>query len=257
MRRTTFASGIAPVAFAIATSAALVAGTGTAQAEGLKYSIGLIAGVSSSPFETNKTTSGVLPDVEIEGEHFSFGLLSGLTYDILKSDTVKLSARLAPRFLSADPGDVPGLGDLRRDTAVEAGLAAGLTLGQVQFDLEALKDVSDTHDGAAVTATVGTMFQISDRFSLGAKVGATWMDKKLATYSYGVLPGEARAGLPAYEVKESVIPTISLETAYTLSDHTTFVGSLSADFLPNSVTNSPIVKEDTVVSAMIGLRYAF
>lgn len=257
MRRITFAPGVAPVAFAILATTALVAGTGAARAEGLKYSVGLIAGVSSSPFENNETTSGAIPFFEIEGAHFSFGLLSGLTYDFLESDTMKLSARLAPRFLSADPGDVPGLGHLKRDTAVEAGLAAGLTLGLVQIDLEALKDVSDTHDGAAVTAMVGTTFQVSDRFSLGAKVGATWMDRKLATFSYGVLPGEARAGLPAYEVKDSVIPTIGLESAYALSDHATLVGSLSAEFLPDSVTASPIVKEDTVVSAMLGVRYSF
>ena len=229
-----------------------------AQAEGLRYSVGLYAGAASSPFvNENDDAEGFLaPDFLIEGERFSFGT-SGLTYDIFETDSFGLSARLAPRFVSSDPTDVAGLERLKKDIAVEAGLAAKLTYGQVELGVEALKDVSDTHDGMAVTASVGTMFQISDRFGIGARVGATWMDQKLATYTYGVSASEAGGGIAAYSVKDSVIPSVGIDVSYALTENTTVIGSLSAEFLPNSVTASPIVKNDNVVSAMVGLRYAF
>ena len=227
-----------------------------AQAEGLRYSIGLYAGGSTSPFDKDETEVFVAPDFLIEGERFSFGT-SGLTYDIVETDSFGLSARLAPRFVSADPTEIAGLERLKKDIAVEAGLAATLTYGQFELGLEALRDVSDTHDGTAVTASIGTMFQLSDRFGIGARVGATWMDQKLATYTYGVRPSEAGGGNSAYTVKDSVIPSIGIDASFALTEKTTLIGTVSAEFLPDSVTASPIVKRDTVLSAMLGVRYAF
>lgn len=227
-----------------------------AEAEGLRYSIGLYAGATTSPFDKDETVVGAVPDFLIEGERFSFGT-SGLTYDILESDGFGLSARLAPRFVSADPTEVPGLERLKKDIAVEAGLAATLTFGQFELGIEALKDVSDTHGGAAVTASVGTMVQLSDRLGIGARVGATWMDQKLATYTYGVQPSEAGGGLAAFAVTDSVIPSIGIEASFALTEKATLIGTVSAEFLPDSVTASPIVKRDTVLSAMVGVRYAF
>lgn len=229
---------------------------GAAQADGLRYSIGIYAGAMSSPFDSGDADGFAAPNFLIEGERFSLGT-SGLTYDLFQNDSVTLSARLAPRFVMADPTDVPGLERLKKDIAVEAGLAATLTYGQVELGMEALKDVSDTHDGAAVSAIVGTRVQVSDRFGIGAQVGATWMDQKLATYTYGVRPSEAGGGLAAYAVKESVIPSVGIDASFALTDHATVVGGLSAEFLPDSVTASPIVKRDAVVSATLGLRYAF
>ena len=226
------------------------------QAEGLRYSIGLYAGASTSPFDKDETEAFAAPDFLIEGERFSFGT-SGLTYDFFQTDGLALSARLAPRFVTADPTDVAGLERLKKDIAVEAGLAAHLTYGQFELGIEALKDVSDTHDGMAVTASVGTRVQFSDRFGIGARVGATWMDRKLATYTYGVRPSEAGSGIAAYNVTDSVIPTIGIDVSYAVTDKTTVIAGVSANFLSESVAASPIVKRDTLVSAMIGLRYAF
>lgn len=228
----------------------------TAAAEGLKYSLGLYGVATASPFDADEVKGTAAPDFRIEGEHFSFGT-NGLSYHLVETGPFSLSARLAPRFVVADPADVAGLGHLKRDIAVEAGFAASFSFGQVQMNVEALKDVSDTHDGMAVAATVGTTFEVSDRLSIAAQAGATWMDRKLATYTYGVLPSEARAGLAAFSVNEALIPTVSLNANYALTDHTSLVGGMTADFLPDRVTASPIVKRDYVVSAMLGLRYDF
>lgn len=229
---------------------------GAAAAEGLKYSLGLYGVATASPFDSDKVNGTAAPDFRIEGEHFTFAT-NGLTYDLVDGGQFTLSARLAPRFVVADPSKVAGLEHLKRDIAVEAGFAASLSLGQVQMNLEALKDVSDTHDGMAVAATVGTTFVLCEGLTINAQAGATWMDRKLATYSYGVLPTEARAGLAAYSVNEALIPTVGINANFALTDHTALVGGMTADFLPDSVTASPIVKRDYVVSVMLGLRHDF
>lgn len=228
---------------------------GSARAEGLHYSFGFLAGAGQSPFDTDGTETGLIPDFLIEGDRFSFGT-SGLSYKAVQSGGFTLSARLAPRF-GTDPSDVAGLEQLERDVAVEAGLSARLAFGNVEAEVEVLQDVSDTHGGMAVNASLSTGVSVSDRFTVGAKVGATWMDADLATYSYGVLPDEATGSLAAYRVKESVIPSISLHASYALADHVMLTGGVETSFLPGSVTDSPIVKRDTVTSVLVGLRYAF
>ncbi len=229
---------------------------GSAQAEGLRYSIGLLAGAGQSPFDKDETETGLIPDFLIEGDRFSLGT-SGMTFDVIQRGDFTLSARLAPRWFAADPADVAGLEHLNRDIAIEAGLSARFTLGDFEAELESLQDVSDTHGGMAVNASLSTGFNVSDRFTIGAKVGATWMDADLATYSYGVLPAEARGSLAAYRVGSSVIPSISINASYALADHVSLTGGVETSFLPEGVTDSPIVKRETLTSVVIGLRYEF
>lgn len=229
---------------------------GFAQADTLRFSLGAMAGISQSPFDTKKTDKGVMPDFLIEGEQFSFGT-SGLTVDVVKSGGITLAARLAPRWGDADPADVPALKGLKRKTAIEAGLAASMSFGALEAEIEALKDVSDTHNGSAINLSVSTGMECTDRLTVGANISAMWMDSKLATYSYGIRSNEATAALQAYSVKASVIPSIGLQANYVVTDHVSLVGSVQAQFLPKNVTRSPIIKRDTLMSAMIGVRYAF
>ena len=229
---------------------------GSVQAEGLRYSVGLLAGAGQSPFDDGDPQTGLIPDFLIEGDRFSFGT-AGLTFDILNRGDFALSARLAPRWLAADPADVAGLEGLKRDIAVEAGLSARLAFGSFEAELEALHDISDTYGGTAVTASLSTGFEISDRLTIGARAGATWMDADLATYIYGVLPSEAGGSLAAFRVGASVIPSIGLQASYALSDHVSLTSGVETSFLPRSVTDSPIVKRDTLTSVMMGMRYEF
>ncbi len=229
---------------------------GGAQAEGLRYSIGLLAGAGQSPFDKDGTETGLIPDFLIEGDRFNLGT-SGLTFEVIQRGDFTLSARLAPRWFAADPADVAGLEQLKRDIAIEAGLSARFAFGNFEAELEALQDVSDTHGGMAVNASLSTGFSVSDRFTIGAKAGATWMDADLATYSYGVFPAEASGSLAAYRVGDSVTPSISIKASYALADHISLTGGVETSFLPESVTDSPIVKRETLTSVVIGLRYEF
>ena len=229
---------------------------GEAHAEGLRYSIGVLAGAGQSPFEKDHTDSAVFPDFSIEGDRFSLGY-SGLTFDVVERGGLTIAARLAPRLFAADPSDVTGLERLERDIAIEAGLSARFAFGTSEAEFEVLHDISDTHGGTAVNASLSTGYSVSDRFQIGASAAATWMDADLATYSYGVFASEADGSLAAYRVGASVIPSVGLHASYAITDHVSVLGGLETTFLPEQVTDSPIVKRDTLTSISVGMRYDF
>lgn len=227
-----------------------------ARAEPLQFAIGAFAAVSQSPFDSDKTDAALVPDFMISGDRFSLGT-NGLSYDLIQRDGYTLAARLAPRWITSDPSDVAGLGQLDRDIAAEIGVSATMQFGGVEAEVEALTDISGTHEGTSISAAVQTSLYQSGAFSLGGRIGVTWMDANLATYSYGIRTSEAGGSLAAYRVDAALIPSIGLQATYALSPSTMLVGRVSAEFLPDGVTDSPIVARDSVVSAMVGLRYAF
>ncbi|MGB3553998.1 MAG: MipA/OmpV family protein, partial [Jannaschia sp.] len=229
---------------------------GEAHAEGLRYSVGILGGAGQSPFDKDHTDSAVFPDFSIEGARLSLGF-SGLTFDVVERGGLTIAARLAPRLFAADPSDVAGLEQLERDIAIEAGLSARFASGNSGAEIEVLHDISDTHGGTAVNAWLSTGYSVSDRFRIGARAVATWMDADLATYSYGVFASEADGSLAAYRVGASVIPSIGLHASYAVTDHASLLVGLETTFLPKRVTDSPIVKRDILTSVSVGMRYDF
>ncbi|NIZ12508.1 MipA/OmpV family protein [Phaeobacter sp. HF9A] len=230
-------------------------GQARAQSKGSGFSIGLYAATAVSPFGAAASDNALIPAFDYTRGRFSIGT-SGLGFDVVSTDQITLTAKLAPRTF-ADPTSVPGLGHLDRDIALEAGVAAELRYGRISTGIEALTDVSDTHRGTAVRASVGTAFTPAPRWGIALEAGATWMDGNLATYSFGVLPSEARGTLAAYSVQNLVVPSIGVRSNYELTDRLALVAGVSVDFLPRQATDSLIVKRDTLTSAMIGLRFEY
>lgn len=245
---------IPPFRHSLAATLILVGGPTLAQ-DSPTFAVGLFGAASTSPFDDNTTDTAILPDIEVSGDSYTIGL-SGLSYDVIQTETFALSLRAAPRFFD-DPSEVDGLEDIERDIAVEAGLGAEYRIGMVALGLEALGDVSDTHEGTALRASLGTALPVTERLGVAAEIGATWMDSKLATYSYGILPDEARGTLPAYEIDEAIIPFLGIQARYGLTDQVALIGAVSVEALPDEVTDSPIVTRDTVAAAMLGMRYEF
>lgn len=243
----------------IATSIFMVSGlTATAEDDrGLTYSIGAFVTAGTSPFEKEGSDLEVeaLPWFEITGEHFSLGI-DGLTVPITQFSNINIKGRLAPRWIAFDPEDYAGLKGFDRDIAIEAGFAADMELGPVTLTLEALRDISDTHGGTEVSAKAAGGLPLSERTFLGIEAGLTWMDTDLATYKYGVLNSDSGA-YAAYDIDEVVVPTLGVQLVHQLTDHISIMGAVSGDFLPQTVTDSPIIQRDTIFSSMVGLKYEF
>ena len=219
------------------------------------FTIGVLGVATTSPYDADTEESSFLPDLDYTRNRFSIGI-TGASYDVFDSENVVLSARLAPRFFS-DPGDVAGLEHLKRETAAEAGLAGTVRFGPVSTSLEILTDISGIHEGTAIEATVGTAFSPTPRLGIAVQAGATWMDNNLATYSFGIRSDEATEMLAAYRIEDTVVPSLGVLSRYALTDRVSLIGGLSVEFLPDRVTDSPIINREVLTSGMIGLRYGF
>lgn len=246
---------LAMLALAAPVVAALCPRAALAQQEASGFTIGAFGAAATSPFDTNIVEFNFLPDLEYSQDRFSIGV-TGASYNVFDGENVVLSAVLAPRFFS-DPGEVAGLEHLKRETAVEAGVAGTLRYGPFSTGVEILTDISGIHNGTAIEATVGTAFAATPRLGIAAQAGVTWMDSNLATYSFGIRAIEATNMLAAHKIEDALVPSLGIQSSYALSERVSLVGGLSVEFLPDRVTNSPIIKRQVLTSGMIGLRHEF
>ncbi|MEM9585508.1 MAG: MipA/OmpV family protein [Pseudomonadota bacterium] len=219
---------------------------------------GAIGFASTSPFASDRheLDTGLTP-------HFSFemGRLSvdptGAAYALFETRGLTAQALLAPRWVAADPADVTGLSALKRDTAIEAGGRVTYASNGLKISAEYLGDISDTHSGHEINASVGTEFVIGERVFLGLEAAVSWNDSALGTYRYGVRQSEATAALAAFEVDSNVTPSLGLQVGYQVTERATLLGGARVEFLPSEVTDSPIVQRDTILSTFLGVSYGF
>ncbi|MEM9793061.1 MAG: MipA/OmpV family protein [Pseudomonadota bacterium] len=74
---------------------------------------------------------------------------------------------------------------------------------------------------------------------------------------WGVRGSEALAGRPAYDPDGVLIPFVAATAFYPVSDRISVTLGARAQFLPDEVTDSPIVDEDQVYSGFLGIGYRF
>lgn len=82
-------------------------------------------------------------------------------------------------------------------------------------------------------------------------------DAKLNNYYYGVLPGEAAPGRPAYEPGAGANFELGLHGAYALSERWRLLAGVTATRLAQGVRDSPIVADRNVTTLTLGLMYDF
>ncbi len=223
-----------------------------------RYSLGLGVYGTQSPFQTDNdgTDSGALPWFSIESQWITIDP-TALAIGLVRQDHLQIDALLAPRWLTADPSDNRAYKDIDRENGVDAGVRIASSVDRYTGTLELKSDVSDTSKGAAATFDLGARFNLMPKLSASIKAGAAWHDADLSTYEYGILPDEARAGRQAFALDSTLTPFAGLQLSYAVTTKVTAVLAAQADFLPEAITDSPLVERDRLVSSFVSLNYSF
>ncbi|PZQ18448.1 MAG: MipA/OmpV family protein [Rhodanobacter denitrificans] len=232
-----------------------------------RWSIGLAAMVSDSPYAGEGTRMMPIPLIAYEGERFYFrGITAG--WRLFSGDSFELAAIGKFRF---DGFDVDDLGrrelaangvDYRlledRDFGFDLGLGMKWSGRAGELEVELLADATDTSGGQEVSIQYGYPFAIGQGM-LTPTVGATWQSKDLANYYFGTLGKEIARGVVDYKPGSVAIGHVGLNYFRPIGSKWSLLASAKYSSLPDEIKDSPLIDRDANGSASVffGLSRGF
>lgn len=224
---------------------------------GGNWQLGAIGKVGTSPYRSADTTKfGALPLVAYDAERMHIGT-DGIDVKVFRNQYFSASILGSIRSKPYDSGDgdyLRGMDD--RDMAFEAGAGFSARIWRGSLVAHHLFDVSGTHDGQEIDLSYFLPMQWGDvNFKWGG--GVTWQSDKLVDHMAGVRRTEVRADRNYYAPDAAFIPHLDLTVTYPVTERFSLIGTGGFQYLPDQYTDSPIIDEDYVLSAGLGLVYTF
>lgn len=241
MRRKSFVVGAFLLSGILSASVAL--------AGDVKTSLGLGIGAAPDYEGSEDYEAVVLPYARIawgdQGHYVS--LFGNQLRANLLSETWKLGPVLQyrPERDSVDNNRVKRMKDV--DSTVEGGLFLGYESGPWWFDVEAVADLSDEHDGYLVTLSGGYTCTAQENLKLTTAVYTTYAsDDYMETYFQIDANNVGRSGLPMYNADDGILKDvgISLTGDYSLNNAWSLLGIVSYTRLLSDAADSPIVDDE-------------
>ena len=212
----------------------------------------------SSPYvgsDTNVTQ--VIPAITYFGERLQW-VGPSLRYGLWGSDTFRFAVNATYRVGAYEESDSPilvGLGD--RDNTLMAGV--GLVYdgpNRIDVDFRYQHDVLDRFGGGTAELRVSRGFQTGN-VSWGPSIGVNWLSSDLANYDFGVPLRDDIPGRPAYDVGSTVTVEGGIGGMLEITEHWRFVIDVSAEYLGDDISDSPIVDDDYVLKGFAAITYTF
>ncbi len=85
----------------------------------------------------------------------------------------------------------------------------------------------------------------------------SWLSADLTNYDFGVSSDGATPTRPAYNTGRSISYEAGIASFIELTEDWRIVLSLSAEFLPDEITDSPIVADDRLIKGFAAITYVF
>lgn len=143
-----------------------------------------------------------------------------------------------------------------RDISALAGLEASARLGGWDWQLQALTDVSGTHEGEQLRFALSRGTRARDN-QFGLALGFSWKSAEVMEYYYGVTEGEASEQRPAYRPGNGASPFVRLSWSRPASESWRWLGSVQYEHLSDAVRDSPLVDQNQVMQIFVGGVYHF
>lgn len=232
-------------------------GSGGGPPSGPQWSLGLGVIASPEPYAgLDDVDLQPVPLLTYRHGRFRFqGIEAG--YTLLGGEAWRLDAVARGRFGGYDAEDSPFLRGMRdRRFTADAGLEATYQPAATGLELSLVHDVLDRHGGWAAGASLFHEWGVR-RWRITPRLGAEWGSDDLLDYYFGVRPGEAAPGRPAYAPGAAVTWEAGVSVLYLSPARWTLFALAQLERLPGEVDASPIVVDDTAVSGFVGVGYRF
>lgn len=159
-----------------------------------------------------------------------------------------------------DDGDLlKGLGDISGGMVL--GAYSAFRLGAFTFDAAYIDKLTGDSAGPQYRFGIETKQQLSDRASVGIRVGTTFASAEFMQTYFGVTPAQSRRskdGLPVYTTDGGIKDVfIAIGGTYDINERWVLKGGARYGRLLDEAANSPVVQTPDQVSGTVGLAYRF
>lgn len=222
------------------------------------FGIGMTVSIAERPFVgvDNQNTNLLYLSYKYKNFYIE-GLDTGYTF--YRDGNFRIELLGTPRFYEVEPAFADN-GELDGIDITEPSYFGGLSLqfkgGAFIYTLQLLHDLIES-DGNEAVLQLSKPFHISDALTLTGSLGLTYQDKDLVGYYYGVQANEVIPGRPLYDGKSSLNYNVTFNASWLATRHIELLGQVKYDLLGDSISDSPIVDDDSLISYTLGIVYRF
>lgn len=140
----------------------------------------------------------------------------------------------------------------------EGGVQYGVELAyEVELGEFSLAYLADSGDGYNVDLEFGKNFHPTDKLTVAPFVSVSYRDRTFNQYYYGVDTHRAATNRPAYEAKSGVDYGGGVTISYSLSPKWLVFSRAEYNRYDSTVTDSPLVDDNSSAFIAVGVGYAF
>jgi len=209
----------------------------------------------TQPGDTNNEGK-VVPLLKYETDRFSIGVLEGASYTAYRDGPIEINLLAVPRYSGLDGTDIAALQGIKRKTTLDAGFGVNYSFGRTIVSATALAEITGEHDGFEIGAKVGRVSQLG-KVVIAYAAGAVWQSEELTNYQFGVRTTEAVVGRPAFTTVSAITPFVEVGAEYAIADNWSIVAAAQLTYLPDDLSDSPIVGSNTALTLLTGIVHKF
>ncbi len=219
--------------------------------------LGVAVRTERSPYRDVNARYDVLPLYMYDGERiYLHSYRAGLK--LKKTGAWHADMFFSERFEGFPSGERPGVlaGMATREPGVDFGLGFQYLKPGGAYLAEVRRDISNASEGLELR--LGYFGAVDgERFSLTPYAVVAIRDSALNDYYYGVRPNEARPGRPALTLGYGINLMLGLNGRYELTENWRAVFGIGVTRMAETIRDSPIVGNDSLISLYAGAVYDF
>lgn len=247
-----------PMRLPLCTAALLSAGAALAQpSTDPSWSLGLGVSVKQSAYAGMGTSTTVIPLLGYENRWLR---LAGPVLDVKLPLQAPLTVALRARYALDDgyePDDAPVLRGMdERKSGVWLGAHVVWRGSLADLGAEWLADASGHSRGQRVRLSAEKTWRMGP-VGLTPRLAVHWNDHASVDYYYGVRPGEALPGRPAYSASSATHAELGLRTTYSWAPPHAAYLDLGTTRLGRAVRHSPLVDRSSETALRLGYLHRF
>lgn len=148
----------------------------------------------------------------------------------------------------------------KRKWALDAGLQANWFISQEnQLKIQLLHDINNAYNG------FNGKIEFNHRFAdLGIAnsqwqitTGINWLSKQQVDFYYGITENDTDNPRYYYQGKSAVNPYVKIDTNYKLNENWRLTFTARIEYLAQSISNSPLVKDNVIETIFLGVIYDY